>query len=133
MASTPQGLADLLSMCQPHELILIDTPGINPYAFEEVQYLKELLRPVPSAPFLVLEGRGDYLETIDFCVCFKRLGAAGLMVTKMDTVHRLGTVIAAASLLKLYRYSAEPLIATNLSSWSAERLAEFFIPLELKI
>lgn len=133
VASTPKELADILAMTHPQDLVLIDTPGINPYAFEEVHYLKELLHVVPAAPFLVLEGRGDYLETIDFCVCFKRLGAAGLMVTKMDTTHRLGTVIAAGSVLKLCRYSTEPLIATNLMSWSPERLAEFFIPAELKI
>jgi flagellar biosynthesis protein FlhF len=133
VAPNASSLEQILKSTDPDQLVLIDTPGINPYSMEEIQYLKELLYPAASAPYLVLEGRGDYLETIDFCICFKRLGIASLIVTKMDTAHRFGSVMAAGSLLKLCRYSTEPLIATRLSGWSAEHLAEFFIPPELKM
>lgn len=118
---------------QENDLVLIDSPGLNPFKKEDMDYLADLADAANVEPVLVLSAGGDVSEAAEIGEIFAGVGATRLVATKLDTTRRLGSVIAAAEAgqLMLAGISATPSVANGLTSLTAELLAQMIVPLSL--
>lgn len=78
-------------------LILIDSAGSNPQSEEDLRQVAELAAAGDAEPVLVLPAGGDAAEAADQARAYAALGARRLIATKLDTVRRLGGLVAAAA------------------------------------
>ncbi|SDG68644.1 GTP-binding protein [Roseospirillum parvum] len=115
------------------DLVFIDSPGINPFNDQDLDYLAALLGAAEVEPVLTLAAGGDPLEMAEMAEVFAGLGATRLLPTRLDLTRRLGGVLAAADAagLSFCNVSASPHVASGLSPLSADVLARLLLPPEL--
>ena len=108
---------------------LIDTPGTNPYDSAEMGNLKEFIDSVGADPVLVLAAGGDAEEAAEIAEIFADLGARRLVVTRLDTTRRFGSVIAASATsgLAISEISITPYIADGLKSVNPVSLSRLIL------
>jgi flagellar biosynthesis protein FlhF len=129
-AESAARLAPLARQTAPQELLLIDTPGINPYSAGDRRELTLLIEASGGEPVLVLPAGGDSFDSIEMARIFRDLGASRMIVTRLDMVRRLGSVIAAADALNLAFAEAgiSADIASGLTTIDPVVLARFILP-----
>jgi flagellar biosynthesis protein FlhF len=123
-------LAPLARQGAAQELLLIDTPGINPYSAGDRRELTLLIEASGGEPVLVLPAGGDSFDSIEMARIFRDLGASRMIITRLDMVRRLGSVIAAADALNLAFAEAgvSADIASGLTPIDPVILARFLLP-----
>jgi flagellar biosynthesis protein FlhF len=87
-------LRDLLSL-QKDPLVFIDSAGRNPFDLREKESAREAIACVGDAT-LVLPAGLDGAEAVDLALEFRSIGASKLMITRLDTVKRIGSVLRLA-------------------------------------
>ena len=94
-------------MMQKGNPVFIDTAGGNPFNPIERENLRQYISAAGDAT-LVMPAGLDATEAIDLAQEFRNLGATRLMVTRLDSVKRLGSFlrIAFESRLPLANFSA---------------------------
>jgi flagellar biosynthesis protein FlhF len=129
-AESARRLAPIAAAAKPDEQLLIDTPGINPYSAGDRRELAVLIAESGAEPVLVLPAGGDAYDTIEMARIFRDLGATRLVVTRLDMVQRLGSVIAAAEGLRLGFAEAgiSPDVAKGLAAFDPVVLARLLLP-----
>lgn len=112
------------------DLMLIDSPGLNPFKQSDMDYLQALIEAADVEPILVMAAGGDVVEAGEAAEAFAAIGATRLFVTRLDTTRRLGSVLVAAEAaqLALCDVSASPHVASGLSPISAISLARLLLP-----
>jgi|SRR5579872_3820465 len=104
---------------------LIDSAGINPYSPSERTALEALITVARAEPVLVLAAGGDPADTVETAHVFRDLGCQRFVVTRLDIVQRLGSVMAVPEALGIA--FAEGMSATALGqgveTFTAESLA----------
>ncbi|HYL34052.1 MAG TPA: hypothetical protein VET84_05285 [Stellaceae bacterium] len=93
-------------------MTLIDSGGINPYNASERGALEALVHAAQAEPVLVLAAGGDPADTVETAHVFRDLGCQRFVVTRLDIVQRLGSVMAVPEALGIAL--AEGLSATAL-------------------
>jgi flagellar biosynthesis protein FlhF len=133
-AESAQRLAPLAADTQPGELLLIDSPGINPYSAGDRRELSQLIAASGAEPVLVLPAGGDAVDTVEMARIFRDLGASRMVVTRVDMVQRLGSIVACAEALRLGFAEAgtSPDIAKGLSAFNPVVLARLILPKSLQ-
>lgn len=101
-----------------YQLILIDTPGINPFEPEEVNKVSAFASVVKGGFFLTLTAGLNTYEAIEIAEVFTELGAKYLLPTRMDLTRRIGSLLSVASCCELSFSSA------SVSASIAKGLAE---------
>lgn len=99
-APDPDALASQLHHAAS-ELIVVDTPGINPLDEREFDELRRLLANVDAVCILVLAAGVDAFDAADQAVAFSALGAQALITTRLDAANRYGGLLAAAHAARL--------------------------------
>ena len=126
------GARDLapLAAARADELLLIDSPGINPYSAGDRRELSALITASGAEPVLVLPAGGDAFDTVEMARIFRDLGTGRMIVTRLDMVQRLGSVIAAAEALHLGFAEAgtSPDIASGIAAFNPVVLARLILP-----
>ena len=79
-----------------YDLLLIDTPGINPYIKKEVQKVDELLESLKADRILVTDAGRNTLEAVETAEIFTTLGIEYILPTHLDMTRRIGSVISSA-------------------------------------
>jgi flagellar biosynthesis protein FlhF len=99
-------LHDVVAM-QKGNPVLIDTAGGNPFDERERRSMREFITAVGDAT-LVLPAGLDAAEAIDLAQEFRSIGASRLLITRLDSVKRLGSLLRIAfdSRLPLANFSA---------------------------
>jgi flagellar biosynthesis protein FlhF len=77
--------------------VLIDNPGINPFAEAELANLMELARVSKSSCVLVMPAGQDVAEASEQAHAFAPLGARHLLPTRLDMTRRLGSLLGVAA------------------------------------
>jgi flagellar biosynthesis protein FlhF len=95
-ADTPDDLSALVRRAGPQALVIIDTPGINPFNSREVDAINALAVAAGANTVLALPAGGDAVETTEIGAAFNLAGARHLLATRLDVSRRLGALIAAA-------------------------------------
>lgn len=113
-----------------YDLMLIDSPGLNPFRQTDMDYLSELVEAVDVEPILVMAAGGDAVESGEVAEAFAAVGATRLFTSKLDTTRRLGGMLSAAEMgqLALCDVSASPHVASGISPISAMSLARLLLP-----
>lgn len=98
-------LRDIVSM-QNGNPVFIDTAGRNIFDASEREMTREFVAAVGSAT-LVMPAGLDASEALDMAHEFRSVGASRLLVTRLDTIKRMGSLLRVAydSRLPLANYS----------------------------
>jgi flagellar biosynthesis protein FlhF len=80
----------------PGTQLIIDTPAANPLSSEDLRELSGLVTAARAEPVLVLAAGGNAEETAESAAAFAALGCTRLVVTRLDTTRRYGSILAAA-------------------------------------
>jgi flagellar biosynthesis protein FlhF len=115
---------------KPGELVLIDSAGINPYNAGDRGELAQLIAGSGAEPILVLPAGGDPLDTLDLARIFRDLGCTRMIVTRLDMVRHLSSVITVIDALHLglSEASLTPEVANGLTPFNAVVLARLLLP-----
>jgi flagellar biosynthesis protein FlhF len=92
---------DLATLVSGGPRTLIDSPGINPWSAGDRRDLRALISASDAEPILVLGAGGDTVDVAEMAGIFRELGCARLIVTRLDMVRRLGSILTAADGLHL--------------------------------
>jgi flagellar biosynthesis protein FlhF len=95
-AESERDMERLTLAARPDEIVLIDSGGINPFSADDRRELADLVAAARAEPVFVLPAGGDLFDTIEMAQTFRQLGAGRLLVTRLDMVHRLGSILCAA-------------------------------------
>jgi flagellar biosynthesis protein FlhF len=110
------------------ELVLIDSPGINPFRPADLGRLSQELEVSGALPVLVLDAGTGSADSADVAQTFAALGSRWLFATKLDVARRLGGVLAAADAgLALAEAGIGPTIGRGLGALSPAGLARLLV------
>jgi len=125
----PEQLEPVMASVLPEELVLIDSPGINPYNATDRRELAAVLAASGAEPMLVMSTGGDALDALDTSRIFRDLGCSRMLVTRLDLTHRLGSILAAAEGARLAFAEAgiAPDIADGLVPMTSTLLARLLL------
>jgi flagellar biosynthesis protein FlhF len=127
VAADPQGLRRLLMQTQA-DLVLIDSPGLNPFRSRDLGNLSSLLRASGADPVLVLAAGMAVSDCAEIGDTFAALGASRLLATKLDAARRLGGILAAAAAgLAFCEAGIGPTIGRGLAPLGAGGLARLLL------
>jgi flagellar biosynthesis protein FlhF len=130
-ARGPESLARVVgSMNGAFDLVVIDSPGLNPFKQSDMDYLQALIEAADVEPVLVMSAGGDPEEAAEIGEAFAAIGATRLFASRLDTTRRLGAILAAAEggQLAFCDVSASPHVASGISPISAMALARLIMP-----
>lgn len=82
---------------QKFALILVDTPGINPFIEKEVDRVGRLAELVKNEAILTMDAGRNPFEAIEIAEIFSSIGARFLLPTRLDLTRRLGAVLSVAA------------------------------------
>lgn len=121
----PETVADILRNEKPDEILILDTPGVSPYASADIAVMRAYRDAVQGEPILVLPASGDMNEHIDWAHAFAEIGVKRCIITKFDTSRRIGAAVSAAfeANLSLSHFSEAPFIADGLIEATPDYLA----------
>ena len=130
-ARGPEALARIVESTNGlFDLIVIDSPGLNPFKQSDMDYLQALVEAADVEPVLVMAAGGDAMEASEIGEAFAGIGATRLFASRLDTTRRLGAVLACAEAgqMAFCDVSASPHVASGISPISAISLARLIMP-----
>ncbi len=89
----PESVADTMAELAGKGLVLVDTPGRNPYDETERQEFARMTGKTPCAIALALPCGLDSTEGSDLARAFSSLGADRLVLTRGDMTRRFGSML----------------------------------------
>jgi len=112
------------------ERVLIDSAGINPYSSADRGELADYIKATGAEPVLVLPAGGDLFDSTELCRVARQFGCRRMLVTRVDMVRRLGSVLGAAaeSELAFSEVGTGPDIAHGLTALDPTTLARLIMP-----
>jgi flagellar biosynthesis protein FlhF len=130
IAPDPLALIEAIENAQPDDLIVIDTMGVNPYSREDMEKLVDLTDAISVEPILVLTAGRDAIEGSEIAKAYSELAPTRMLVTGLDMVRRLGSVLASidASGLTFSDVSPSPNIVNGLRPVNPMSLARLLLP-----
>lgn len=100
--NSERNLYELLKKAeQTYEIILIDTPGINPFIPTEVEKVSRWVDVIKGEGILVLSAGTNTFESIELAEVFTELGAKKLLPTRLDLTRRIGSLLSVAACCEL--------------------------------
>mgnify|MGYP006266210855 CR=1 FL=1 len=122
----PREVADIVRRERPEEGLILDTPGVSPFASADVHALRAFREALGAEMILVIPASGDVAEHSDWVSAFADLGVRRCIVTKFDASRRVGAAISAcfAAGMALAYFSEAPFIADGLIEAHPDYLAQ---------
>ncbi len=129
-ATSPKDLRAVLADMAGYDQVIIDTPGLNPFAQEDVKQLAKLIGAGEMEPYLVLPAALDAEESGELGRVFSTIGVNHILPTRIDMARRLGGIIAAAHYGHLVFSDASntPKVADGLTAINPQTLAQLLMP-----
>lgn len=127
---SPRGLFDAVEKAKKqYQLILIDTPGINPFIEAEVEKVSLLTEAVKADMILTMDAGKNTYEAVEIADIFAQIGAGYLLPTRLDLTRRIGALLSVASCCELGFCSASvsSSIAKGLSAIDSKSLAKLIL------
>ncbi len=132
-ARGPESLRQCIADAQAtSDLVFIDTPGLNPFLDQDLDFLRDLTADVQVEPVFVMAAGSDPVEATEIAAAFADLGATRLLATRLDMTRRLGAVLSAADAgqFMLCEVSITPHIANGLCNITPVSMARLLAPSE---
>ncbi len=110
-------------------LVLIDTPGINPFVEKEVKRVAEFCEAVSGEKILTMDAGRNTMEAVEIGEVFMDIGAQYLLPTRLDLTRRIGTVLSVAACCDMgyYAASVSASIANGLAQINEKSLAKLIL------
>lgn len=127
---TREDLDHALEETAEADLVLVDTPGCNPYDAAMLKEMRNLIASnTPVTCYLTLAMTGDFDELIAASQRFALLNPAGLIATKLDETRRAPAVIGLVeqTRLPLTYTCAGPLVPDDIAVASPAALADLLL------
>lgn len=80
-----------------YRLILIDTPGINPFIDKEVDRLGKLSEVVRAEVILTADAGRNPCEAVEIAEIFAAVGVENILPTRLDLTRRIGSILSVAA------------------------------------
>lgn len=96
VAENRQSLKAILSDIPLSETVIVDSAGANPYDFYELKSLAEYASLIELDPVLVYPAGSDPYEADEVARAFSFIGVEKMIITRIDTARRFGSVLNAA-------------------------------------
>lgn len=124
------GLSAHLDAIAAADATIIDSAGANPFDDEQMQSLRALAGAAGAELVLVLAAGADAMESADTARAFAEIGAARMVVSRLDMTRRLGGILAAAlaGRIAIANVSINPQVADGLSRINPVSLAQLIVP-----
>lgn len=121
----PQDVTNIVRRERPQEALILDTPGVSPFARADVAAMQAFREALGAEPVLVIPASGDMAEHTDWMQAFYDIGVRRCIVTKFDTSRRVGAALSAAyrTGVALSHFSEAPFIADGLIDANPDYLA----------
>ena len=121
----PGHVAEIMRRERPREQIVLDTPGVSPYASADVGAMRSFREAIGAEPILVIPASGDVGEHTDWVRAFREIGVRRCIITKFDTSRRIGAALTAVfeAGMALAHLSEAPFIADGLVDANPDYLA----------
>jgi flagellar biosynthesis protein FlhF len=118
----------------PNAVVIVDTPGTNPFDEVEMGELLKLAKAISAEPVLVTPAGLDPNDTAEISKIFAQLGAKRLIATRVDAARRFGGLLLAAhhAGLAFAHISQTPYVAEGLEPLTGLKLARLFIGAQTK-
>jgi flagellar biosynthesis protein FlhF len=131
-APDPLALIEAIENAHPEDLIVIDTMGVNPYSQEDMGKLIDLTSAIAVEPILVLTAGRDPIEATEIVKAFGEVRPSRMLVTGLDMVRRLGSVLASidTSGLAFSDVSPSPNIVNGMRPMNQVSLSHLLLPSE---
>jgi flagellar biosynthesis protein FlhF len=85
-----------LAAAETGTLLLIDSPGLNPFRPSDLGMLSSLMEASRAEPVPVLPAGMGVADSAEIADTYRALGARRFLATKVDVARRLGGLLAAA-------------------------------------
>ncbi|MEM1381609.1 MAG: hypothetical protein AAGH41_13395 [Pseudomonadota bacterium] len=121
----PRDVAQIMRQDRPGEGIILDTPGVSPFASADVHALRAFREALGAEMILVIPASGDVSEHADWVAAFGEIGVRRCIITKFDASRRIGAAISACHQagMALAYFSEAPFIADGLIEAHPDYLA----------
>ncbi len=122
----PQDVERIMREERPQEIIILDTPGVSPFAPADIAAIRTFRESLGGEAVFVLPASGDPDEHIDWARAFRDIGVRRCMITKFDASRRVGAALSAAfeGNLALAHFSEAPFIADGLIDANPRYIAQ---------
>lgn len=113
-----------------YRLVLIDTPGINPFVKEQVAKISTVSETVKADCILTMDAGRNPCDAAEAAEVFYGLGARFIMPTRLDLTRRIGALLTVADCCDLGFCSASvsDSIANGLAPLDSRSLAGLVLP-----
>lgn len=125
-----QELSEQVKECKnKYGLVLIDTPGINPFIEKEVDRVANLCDSLHAQKILTMDAGRNTMESVEIGEIFMEIGAQYLLPTRLDLTRRIGTVISVAACcdMSFYAASVSSSIVKGLAEINKHSLAKLIL------
>ena len=131
-APDPLALIEAIENAKSESLIIIDTMGVNPYRKDDIGKLEEFVGAISVEPILVLSAGRDSIDGSEIARAYAAVTPTRMLVTGLDMVRRLGSVLAAidSSGLAFSDVSPSANIVNGLRPVNQNSLARLLLPPE---
>lgn len=128
-ARLPERIEKILNSLEKDITVIIDTPGVNPFARNEISALKKMIANPQTVPIIVMNTLTDSIAGGDLARAFTPMGARHLLITGLDVDRRLGRILSIADMsgLSLSYYSPRPVIVDGLLECNSVSIAELLL------
>lgn len=121
----PQHVGEIMRRERPKEQVVLDTPGVSPFANADIAAMRAFREVLGAEPVLVIPASGDVSEHTDWVQAFADIGVRRAIITKFDTSRRVGAALTACfeAGMALAHLSEAPFIADGLVDANPDYLA----------
>jgi flagellar biosynthesis protein FlhF len=112
-----------------YDLILVDTPGINPFIEEEVEKIREITEALEGDKIMTIDAGRNTFEAVEIAGIFRETGAGLFLPTRLDLTKRIGSCLSVAGCCELgfCAASVSADIARGLASVSSRSLTQLIM------
>ncbi|MBP9693206.1 MAG: AAA family ATPase [Alphaproteobacteria bacterium] len=102
------------------DLILIDSPGINPFQEKDMGIYQSVISEIDLDPVFVLPSGIDPYEAQEITASYLDIGASKMLMTKLDLTRRYGSLISAAfqETIQLTNFSDKQDVTADLDAFN---------------
>lgn len=121
----PADLPEVLAGCRNADVVLVDTPGYNPYSESQMVELGAVLTEIPDrATYLIASATTKDADLEQAIAALGLFGLKGIVITKLDETCTFGSIynLARTSRLPLAFFSSGKEASGNFQPADAKRL-----------
>lgn len=112
-----------------YQLILIDTPGINPFIQSEIDNLHNQTEAIKSDIILTVDAGKNSFEAVEIAEIFNQFGVKYLLPTRLDLTRRIGSLLSIAGCCRMgfCAASVSSSIARGMAPITAKNLSKLIL------